>query len=378
MINKILPVVLVCVAVGLCLSGDAQNRPRKKTNNPNRATDTTKPANNGGGASDYFSSPGTTAAPAGNTKKPGGINTGGVGNAGFRDTTPAGPAGPVKFVAGSGNILTDTIAPTMRAEDAVDRNLVKDKAPLDYQYIREDDAVYMQKVWRVIDTREKMNLGFTNPAQENGNSENFLAILYKAVTEGQTLGGSPIVAFKDDRFSQPYTDVNEFKQKFSGGIDTVDKYDLNGNVIGREARPREFKVDSVYQYQIKEEWIFDKQTSRLYVRILGIAPMMKTFASDGTALSKDLYPLFWIYYPDLRPILAKRDVYNGKNYGARMSWEELFESRMFSSYIIKSTLDNPFNQTLAEMYPNNTLFRLLEGDHVKEKIFDYEQALWQY
>lgn len=374
MINKILPVaLLVCVAVGFASNAEAQKRTRPKQVNPNRA-DTSKPANTGGGASDYFSNPGTTTPAA---TKPAGTNTGGVGNGTFRDTTPAAPGG-VKFVAGTGNILTDTIAPTMRAEDAVDRNLVKDKAPLEYQYIREDDAVYMQKVWRVIDTREKMNLGFTNPAQENGNNENFLAILYKAVTEGQTLGGSPIVAFKDDRFSQPYTDVNEFKKKFSGGIDTVDVLDLQGNRVGREARPRDFKVDSVYQYKLKEEWIFDKQTSRLYVRILGIAPMMKSFTSDGTALSNELFPLFWIYYPDLRPILAKRDVYNGKNYGARMSWEELFESRMFSSFIVKSTLDNPFDQTLAQMYPNNTLFRLLEGDHIKDKIFDYEQSLWQY
>ncbi len=55
---------------------------------------------------------------------------------------------------------------------------------------------------------------------------------------------------------------------------------------------------------------------------------------------RDVVALFWVYYPDLRPLLAKYEAYNGKNFGGRMSWEELFESRMFSARIVKSTIDN--------------------------------------
>ena len=60
--------------------------------------------------------------------------------------------------------------------------------------------------------------------------------------------------------------------------------------------------------------------------------------------------LFWVYYPDMRPIFSKYDVYNGKNYGARMSWEDLFESRMFYGRIIKSTIDNPYDKFI-DQYP---------------------------
>ena len=42
----------------------------------------------------------------------------------------------------------------------------------------------------------------------------------------------------------------------------------------------EFDPDNVQRYQIKEEWVFDKESSRLHVRILGIAPM-KTIAACG-------------------------------------------------------------------------------------------------
>jgi hypothetical protein len=88
--------------------------------------------------------------------------------------------------------------------------------------------------------------------------------------------------------------------------------------------------------------------------------------------------LFWVYYPDLRPALVKSEVYNSKNMGQnRMTWEELFESRMFSSYIVKSTLDNPQNK-LIRNYIKDPILQLLEGENIKDKIFNFEQDLWSY
>ena len=110
-------------------------------------------------------------------------------------------------------------------------------------------------------------------------------------------------------------------------------------------RTAEVNLDSFYKFRIKEEVIFDKESSRLFWRILGIAPVKNVITSAGVDLGES--ELFWVYYPDMRPIFAKYEVYNGKNFGARMSWEELFESRMFYGRIIKSTLDNPWDQNLS-------------------------------
>ncbi len=60
-----------------------------------------------------------------------------------------------------------------------------------------------------------------------------------------------------------------------------------------------------------------------------------------------------------------------------MTWEEVFENRMFSSYITKSTIDNPYDQAIKQ-YISDPLFRLYAGEAVKDKIFDYEQNLWSY
>jgi Gliding motility associated protein GldN len=77
-------------------------------------------------------------------------------------------------------------------------------------------------------------------------------------------------------------------------------------------------------------------------------------------------------------MLAKAEVYNPKNMGqSRMTWEELFESRMFSSYIVRSTLDNAANRNIRA-YIKDPILALLEGDNIKDKIFNYEQDLWSY
>ncbi len=266
---------------------------------------------------------------------------------------------------------------SLRPDDAVERNLVKERTPLAYENLREDDAVYREKVWREIDTREKMNLPFRYSANEDNGNQRFISILFKAIQDGPDNGGVTVFDAVDDRFTTPMT-VSDVAKKISGGAVEVPVYDSVGNVIGTKSVTAEVNLDSFYKFRIKEEVIFDKESSRLFWRILGIAPVKNIVTSQGVDLGES--ELFWVYYPDMRPIFAKYEVYNGKNFGARMSWEELFESRMFYGRIIKSTLDNPWDQKLSEQQglKDSRILQLLEGENIKERIFNYEQNLWSY
>ena len=269
------------------------------------------------------------------------------------------------------------VKPSLRPNDAVDLNLIKDRKPLAYQYLREDDAVYREKLWREIDIREKMNLPFRYAADADNGNQRFISILFKAIQDGPDKGGVTAFDGVDDRFTTPMT-VSQVAQKVSGGTLSVPVYDSLGNVTGYVDRVQEVNLDSFYKFRIKEEVIFDKQSSRLYWRILGIAPVKNIVTNAGINIGET--ELFWVYYPDMRPLLAKYDVYNPKNFGQRMTWEELFESRFFTGRIIKSTLDNPYDKYLKE-YPgikDNPMFQLYEGEKIKDKIFNYEQNLWSY
>ncbi len=280
---------------------------------------------------------------------------------------------PITVVNSSSNGLIDSAKMSLRTDGAFEKNLLKTRTPLEYENIREDDAVYVVRVWREIDAREKLNLPFRNGAVEDNGSQRFISIMLKAIQDGD------VTAFSgdDDRFTTPITS-DEALSAFGGGSDTSSRFDMDGNVVGYEVRAIPVEPDSIYKFRIKEEWVFDKESSRLFVRILGIAPVVPYKLSTGEIVPGSDRAVWWVYYPDLRPVLSGYTVYNSKNYGAKMTWEELFEGRMFTSYIVKSTIDNPYDLNLAAMYPNNTLFRLLEGERIKDNIFNYEQSLWSY
>jgi len=101
---------------------------------------------------------------------------------------------------------------SLRPNDAIERNLVKDRTPLAYENLREDDAVYREKVWREIDTREKLNLPFRYAASEDNGNQRFISILFKAIQDGPDNGGVTVFSPVDDRFTTPMT-IGEVAEK---------------------------------------------------------------------------------------------------------------------------------------------------------------------
>ena len=261
---------------------------------------------------------------------------------------------------------------SLRNDNAFDKGNLTQRSPLPYEHLRWDDALYAEKVWRELALREKMNKTFMYEAVDDNGSQMFVNMLMKVVQTGE------ITAFADDRFTTPLA-IADVQQLTAGKLDSNYVYDTKqiDKVIGISVSRTSFDAKLVTKIRLKEEWVFDRESSRMFVRILGIG-LLKTEYFPNTTKERGTSSLFWVYYPDLRPTLAKAEVYNPKNMGqSRMTWEELFESRMFSSYIVKSTIDNASNKMIRN-YINDPILRLLEGDNIKEKIFNFEQDLWSY
>jgi len=289
---------------------------------------------------------------------------------------PPPPVDTVKPAPPEAKLDIPPIKKSLRNDNAIERNLVKDRIPLAYEHIREDDAVYMQRVWREIDVHEKMNLPFVYKADGDQGNERFIYILLNAIKNDSITAFAP----DDDRFTTPLP-FQEIVKGLVGVPHVISVPNLKDDPDGSKGLMRdttiveEFNPDKIERFWVKEDWVFDKESSRMHVRILGIAPLKTIYNDDGSF--RDVTPIFWVYYPDLRPIFAKHEVYNGKNFGARMTWEELFETRMFASRIIKSTVNNP-NDEFIKSYVKDPILALLEGENVKDKIFNYEQDLWSY
>jgi gliding motility associated protien GldN len=322
---------------------DAQRSGRKRTTTP------------AAGSGNAAGTSGDVQEQTNQTKSPSGYN----------------PYGNIPIVVDSTGGSDTATKKSMRNDNAYDKSALNERTPLSYEHLRWDDALFAEKVWRELDLREKMNQSFRFDATDDNGSQLFINILLKAVNSGQ------VTAFEDDRFTTPKT-LAELQQLTVGSADTTPVTDINDptKIVKYTVTRASFDAKSVNKLRVKEEWVFDREASRMFVRILGIAPLKTAYAPNGQERGQTV--MFWVYYPDLRPMLAKYEVYNPKNMGAsRMTWEELFEARMFSSYITKSTLDNPGNKNVRQMI-KDPILALLEGDNIKERIFNYEQDLWSY
>jgi gliding motility associated protien GldN len=144
-------------------------------------------------------------------------------------------------------------------------------------------------------------------------------------------------------------------------------YDFYDTVIFKKMNNTDVK-----KLRIKEDWFFDKQRSMLEVRIIGICPVVDVFNDDGSYRGQK--PLFWIYFPEARTLFAKAEVFNRFNGAARLTYDDFFWKRMFSSYIYK--VDNQYDRKIMEYATG--IDAILESERIKEELFNFEQQLWEY
>lgn len=240
----------------------------------------------------------------------------------------------------------------------VDRSELNTNKALPYPPVRSADILWEKRIWRVIDTREKINLPFRYPEQY------LYDILEDGIRSGELTAYDPM----DDKFTTPLTPRDLFNQLYRK--DTVDIIDpVTGKITPREI-VNSLDPEDIVHYRVKEIWYFDTRTSTHKVRILGIAPMLKVERPlSGISYEK---PLFWIYYPHARDYLAGYQVFNEENDFGNASWEDLFEMRMFSSYVMKES--NVHDRRLSGYLSGRDL--LLEGQRIEMELFNREQDVW--
>ncbi len=240
------------------------------------------------------------------------------------------------------------------------RYLHTEKMPLPYDHIHEKDVFWEKRIWRLINTKEKMNHTFRNP------KEPFISVLLDAADKGDIT----LYSTWDDQFSQALNQKEVFDLTHS--TDTV--YVVDPITFEESYIPvtNEFNPENITKFRLKEVWFFDEETSSMNVRILGIAPVITRYNEDGFVLNEG--PMFWAYYPELRKVLARKEVFNPHNDAARLSWDDLFEARMFSSYIIK---ENNVQDRRIQDYTSG-MNALLESEKISNGILNFEHDLWSY
>jgi len=259
-------------------------------------------------------------------------------------------------------------APSKTADGAYDR-IPHNSVPITWQPIRPTDVLWQKRVWREIDTREKQNVAFRYAGDENSGGGMFIEILLDAIKRGKIKAYSSF----DDRFTA-VLGKDQLMEKLTGKTDTLEITDPVNNTVTIQYVHHDFDPTTITKYRIKEDWIFDRNQGQMVVRIIGIAPVQDIYGGDD-GLYRGSQALFWLYYPDIRGLLAQYEVYNPENDVNRYTWDEFFESRQFASRITK--VSNPFNASFKEenLSPMEALY---ESKSQAEEIFNKEHDMWVY
>lgn len=241
--------------------------------------------------------------------------------------------------------------------------------PMQTAYVREADMMWSRRIWRVIDLREKMNLPLYYPLEPTLCLQSLFDVLKTAILKDELKAyANPVF---DDEFTHEMT-KEEVSKLLVSWDSTHQVEDVNNpGVFITEPLKSEIRAGNVCQYWIKEDWFFDRERSVMEARIIGICPLVQKLSEDGEVIG--VKPLFWIHFPEARPFLAKAASFNSRNDSERMSYDELFVKRKFSSYVYKES--NVYNRAIAEYKQGKGI--LLESEDIKEDIFNYESDLWQ-
>jgi gliding motility associated protien GldN len=264
-----------------------------------------------------------------------------------------------------------------QAQEVLDGAFIKETAPtrrvVPYTHVREADVFYYKRLWRTIDLREKMNFPLyypTSPIKEIGYERiSLFDLLKRSIEEGT------ITAYKEEddggQFRTPLT-KDEAMSELEKEI-TSTAIDPETGLEVETSYTESLTADKITEYYIKEDWFFDRERSVLEVRIIGILPVASILNTETGQTDKK--GLFWIYFPEARYVFANNEVYNRNNDGSRLTFEDFFRKRAFSSYIYRET--NEYDNRILDSYVKG-VDRLLEARKIEQEVINFEHDLWQF
>lgn len=263
---------------------------------------------------------------------------------------------------------------------------------------RRDDIVYSRIVYRIIDMRYKQNYQLYFPVRYDDPE---YRSLFKVIVDAM-VDGLPVYRKAMDKIKPTFTDQNIIpkaqipslflisdpladysEDTCHYNVECSDAMLLHYNSESDEMTfhfyPYEGFVRNQLKYLIQEEIFFDKHYSRLYSKIIGIAPMQSDMiqSNDSTNLMQAVQEsmLFWIAFDELRPYLAKQYLIPQQNDTKRVTFDEFFAKKLYTSYLIGDS--NMYDRMILSYAKSEEEIKK-EQQSITDELLTFEQDLWEY
>ena len=267
---------------------------------------------------------------------------------------------------------------------------------------RLDDVIWARYIYRIIDMRYKQNYQLYFPTKaDDADYRNLFKVIIDAVVDGLEVYPANMDNIKPDFKQAPYSKVQVPKDVFK--IETADEkvadhsddedYDniaksnamlVHYDSITDEMSASNYSFENVVRnqtkYLIQEVVFFDKHTSRLHTKIMAIAPLhpAKIMTTDSTKVMDAVREsiICWIPFDKLRPYLAMQYAIPNRNEVKRVTYDEFFQKRLFTSYIVGE--GNMYNRWIPDYTFSDVEAIKKEQDRIATELLNFEQDLWEY
>jgi gliding motility associated protien GldN len=253
----------------------------------------------------------------------------------------------------------------------IGQNVLEPMPRIEQDHVRYEDLMWAKRIWRRIDLRQKLNHPLYFPESPANGRVSLFESMKTAVLSGNLSAYYPGPLGLDDMFSNKYkldeldSILNPIQQVML--IDPSTQKDTI--VMFRDP----IETQDVLIYELKEDWYFDKERYVMEVRIVGICPMILVL-DEETGDFRGYKKLFWIPFIELRNEMNNWPIYTRNNALEAMSFDDLFEKRMFQSLIVKES--NVYDRYIMQYASGKDA--ILESDRINQDVLEFEHDLWSY
>ncbi|MFV0470618.1 MAG: gliding motility protein GldN [Paludibacteraceae bacterium] len=245
---------------------------------------------------------------------------------------------------------------------------------------RADDIVWSRTVYRVIDMRYKQNYQLYFPTRPTDRYRSLFRVMLDAIADGanvyrrnprdirpmygETLNGaelSRVFAYDEEPYNN-LLQVDTITGQRSVNMDQYMQY-----------------VKNQLKFLVQEVVFFDKHTSRLYSKIVAVAPLYALHPDNMENKETMAYfrnsVLCWVAFDELRPYLVKQVVVPNGNDTERLNYDDFFTQKLYYDYVLGDS--NMYSRMLLEYVVEEPKLRT-EQKRIETELMNFEQDLWEY